>query len=120
MAMKNGDQGFFYHSNEGKAVVGIVEVIREYYPDHTDETGKFGMVDVGRDGHRQAGGSMPSRPEPKLKRMVLVKISASRQAGDRRGMAHRGRMGFSGASPSLARARLAAWMRSTAERGAGS
>lgn len=46
MAMKKGEQGFFYHSNEGKAVVGIVEVIKEYYPDHTDETGKFGMVDV--------------------------------------------------------------------------
>jgi predicted RNA-binding protein with PUA-like domain len=46
MAMRRGDQGFFYHSNEGKAVVGIVEVIREYYPDHTDETGRFGMVDV--------------------------------------------------------------------------
>jgi predicted RNA-binding protein with PUA-like domain len=46
MAMKRGDQGFFYHSNEGKAVVGIVEVIKEYYPDPTDETGKFGMVDV--------------------------------------------------------------------------
>jgi predicted RNA-binding protein with PUA-like domain len=46
MAMKRGDQGFFYHSNEGKAVVGIVEVIKEYYPDPTDETGKFGMVDI--------------------------------------------------------------------------
>src|SRR4028119_2121275 len=46
MAMKRGDQGFFYHSNEGKAVVGIVEVIKEYYPDPTDETGKFGMVDL--------------------------------------------------------------------------
>ena len=46
MAMKKGEQGFFYHSNEGKAVVGIVEVIKEYYPDHTDETGKFGMVDI--------------------------------------------------------------------------
>jgi predicted RNA-binding protein with PUA-like domain len=46
MAMKKGERGFFYHSNEGKAVVGIVEVIREYYPDHTDETGKFGMVDI--------------------------------------------------------------------------
>ena len=46
MAMKKGEQGFFYHSNEGKAVVGIVEVIKEYYPDHTDESGKFGMVDV--------------------------------------------------------------------------
>src|SRR3954471_8882154 len=46
MAMKKGEQGFFYHSNEGKAVVGIVEVIKEYYPDHTDPTGKFGMVDI--------------------------------------------------------------------------
>ncbi len=46
MAMRVGDEGFFYHSNEGLAIVGIVSVIREYYPDHTDETGKFGMVDV--------------------------------------------------------------------------
>ena len=46
MKMALGDMGFFYHSNEGKEIVGIVEVIREFYPDHTDETGKFGMVDV--------------------------------------------------------------------------
>jgi predicted RNA-binding protein with PUA-like domain len=46
MAMKKGERGFFYHSNQDKAIVGIVEVIKTYYPDHTDETGKFGMVDV--------------------------------------------------------------------------
>lgn len=46
MAMKKGDRGFFYHSNEGKEIVGIVEVIKEYYPDPTDATGKFVMVDV--------------------------------------------------------------------------
>ncbi len=46
MAMKKGETGFFYHSNEGKAVVGIVEVIKEYYPDHTDASGRFGMVDI--------------------------------------------------------------------------
>ncbi len=46
MAMKIGDQGFFYHSNEGLEIVGIVEIIKEYYPDHTDEKGKFGMVDI--------------------------------------------------------------------------
>lgn len=46
MAMKRGDRGFFYHSNEGKEIVGIVEVIKEYYPDHTDPSGKFGMVDI--------------------------------------------------------------------------
>ena len=43
-AMKTGDQAFFYHSNEGKEIVGIVEVVKEYHPDPTDETGKFGMV----------------------------------------------------------------------------
>ena len=46
MAMRTGDRGFFYHSNEGKEIVGIVEVITEFYPDTTDATGKFGMVDV--------------------------------------------------------------------------
>jgi len=46
MAMKVGETGFFYHSNEGKAIVGIVEVAKEYRPDPSDETGKFGMVDL--------------------------------------------------------------------------
>ena len=45
-AMKKGDLAFFYHSNEGLAIVGIVRIAKEYYPDHTDESGKFGMVDV--------------------------------------------------------------------------
>jgi predicted RNA-binding protein with PUA-like domain len=45
-AMKVGEQGFFYHSNEGKAIVGIVEVSKGYRPDPTDASGKFGMVDV--------------------------------------------------------------------------
>jgi predicted RNA-binding protein with PUA-like domain len=47
MAMKKGEQGFFYHSNEGKEIVGIVEVIREAYPDHTAEPGSpWVMVDL--------------------------------------------------------------------------
>ena len=46
MAMRVGERGFFYHSNEGKAVIGVVEVIAPYYPDHTDASGRFGMVDV--------------------------------------------------------------------------
>jgi predicted RNA-binding protein with PUA-like domain len=45
MAMNLGDQAFFYHSNEGKEIVGIVEVIKLFYPDPSDESGKFGMVD---------------------------------------------------------------------------
>ena len=44
--MKKGDECFFYHSGEERAIKGIVTVIKEYYPDHTDETGRFGMVDV--------------------------------------------------------------------------
>ena len=46
MKMRVGDLGFFYHSNEGKEIVGTVEVIREAYPDDSDETGKFVMVDL--------------------------------------------------------------------------
>ncbi len=45
-AMKVGEQGFFYHSNEGKAIVGVVEVCKAYRPDPTDASGKFGMVDI--------------------------------------------------------------------------
>ena len=44
-AMKKGDRAFFYHSVNEKRVVGILEVAREYYPDPTDASGKFGMVD---------------------------------------------------------------------------
>ncbi len=46
MKMKRGDRAFFYHSNEGKEIVGIVEVIKEHYPDPTDEKGKFVAVDM--------------------------------------------------------------------------
>ena len=42
--MKLGDLGFFYHSVTEKQIVGIVEVIKEYYPDPTDDTKRFGMV----------------------------------------------------------------------------
>lgn len=45
-SMVIGDQAFFYHSNIGKEIVGIVKISKLYYPDPTDETGKFGMVDV--------------------------------------------------------------------------
>jgi predicted RNA-binding protein with PUA-like domain len=44
--MKLGDMGFFYHSVNEKRIMGIVEVIKEHYPDHTDESGRFGMVDI--------------------------------------------------------------------------
>lgn len=45
-AMRVGDLALFYHSVTDKAVVGVVEIVREAYPDPTDETGKFVCVDV--------------------------------------------------------------------------
>jgi predicted RNA-binding protein with PUA-like domain len=45
-AMKIGDKGFFYHSVNEKQVVGIVEIIKEWYLDPSDEKGRFGMVDL--------------------------------------------------------------------------
>ncbi|HYF88418.1 EVE domain-containing protein [Azospirillum sp.] len=45
-AMEVGDRAFFYHSNEGLEIVGIVEIVRTCYPDPSDESGRFGMVDV--------------------------------------------------------------------------
>ena len=49
MKMKKGDRAFFYHSNEGKEIVGIVEIVREHYPDPTDKTEKFVCVDIAAD-----------------------------------------------------------------------
>ena len=45
-SMKKGDLCFFYHSNIGKEIVGIVEVIKEYYFDKTDTSGRFVAVTV--------------------------------------------------------------------------
>ena len=45
-AMRNGDRCFFYHSNIGKEIVGIVEVVKEHYLDKTDPSGRFVAVTV--------------------------------------------------------------------------
>jgi predicted RNA-binding protein with PUA-like domain len=45
-AMKVGDTAFFYHSNEGKEIVGIVKIVKTAYPDPGDDAGRFVMVDV--------------------------------------------------------------------------
>jgi predicted RNA-binding protein with PUA-like domain len=44
--MKPGDRAFFYHSNQGKDIVGVAEIVRGFYPDPNDKSGKLGMVDV--------------------------------------------------------------------------
>ena len=46
MKMKKGDRAFFYHSGEGKEIVGIAEVVKAAYPDPTDKEGKAVAVDV--------------------------------------------------------------------------
>lgn len=45
-AMKGGDVAFFYHSGKERQIMGIVEVVKPYYPDPSDPSGRFGMVDV--------------------------------------------------------------------------
>lgn len=45
-SMQKGDLAFFYHSNIGKEIVGVVEVVREAYPDPSDETGRWVCVDM--------------------------------------------------------------------------
>ena len=74
MKMKKGDRAFFYHSGEGKDIVGIAEVVREHYPDPTDKSGTFVVVDL------KAVAPVPKpvtladiKAEPKLKDMALVK-----------------------------------------------
>ena len=44
-AMKKGDKAFFYHSVNEKRIVGVLQVVKEYYPDPSDASGRFGMVD---------------------------------------------------------------------------
>src|SRR5258708_8783776 len=77
MKMKKGDRAFFYHSNVGKEAVGILEVIREAYPDPSAKPGDpWVVVDV------KAVEPLPKpvsldavKAEPKLKAMVLINNS---------------------------------------------
>jgi predicted RNA-binding protein with PUA-like domain len=74
MKMKKGDRAFFYHSNIGKAAVGIVEVIREHYPDPTAEPGApWVVVDVKAVEPLAKPVTLEAiKAEPKLKAMMLV------------------------------------------------
>lgn len=75
-AMKKGDKGFFYHSVNEKQIVGIVEVVKEHYPDHTDTSGRFGMVDVKALEPVETPVTLADiKAEPKLADLALVKQS---------------------------------------------
>jgi predicted RNA-binding protein with PUA-like domain len=73
-AMKRGDLGFFYHSGDEKAVVGVVEIIAEAHPDSTADDPRWECVDI------RAVAPFPTpvtlkaiKADPRLKEMVLVK-----------------------------------------------
>lgn len=75
-AMRKGDLAFFYHSNEGKEIVGVVRVVREAYPDPTADKGDWVAVDV------KAVAPMPVpvtlvaiKAEPALADLALVRQS---------------------------------------------
>ena len=74
--MQKGDRVFFYHSNEGLEIVGIMEIAKEYHPDPTDKTEKFGMVEVKPVAPVPTPVTMKEiKATPALKDMVLVKNS---------------------------------------------
>ena len=76
MAMKRGERGFFYHSVNEKRIMGVVEVIREYYPDHTDAKGMFGMVDIKAVSAFANPVTLAQvKADPRLRDMVLVNNS---------------------------------------------
>lgn len=75
-AMRRGDRAFFYHSNVGREIVGVVEVVREAYPDPTADSGDWSCVDV------RALGPMPHpvslaemKADPALTGLALVRLS---------------------------------------------
>ena len=75
-AMKKGDRAFFYHSGDEKRIVGVVEVTKEYYPDHTDASGRFGMVDFKAVKAVKTPVTLKQiKADPRLGDMVLVKNS---------------------------------------------
>jgi predicted RNA-binding protein with PUA-like domain len=76
MAMKRGDRGFFYHSGAERRIVGIVEVAREHYPDPSDETGTFVMVDIKAVKPVKTPVTLAAiKADPRLKDMKLVRQS---------------------------------------------
>jgi predicted RNA-binding protein with PUA-like domain len=75
-AMRVGDTAFFYHSVNEKRIVGIVRVVREYHPDPSDPSGRFGMVEV------EAVRPLPSpvtlaaiKADPRLADLPLIRQS---------------------------------------------
>ena len=76
MQMKKGDLCFFYHSVNEKQIMGIVEVVKEHYPDPTDKTGRFVVIDVKAKKKIKRPISLEEiKSIPKLSKIALIKQS---------------------------------------------
>ena len=76
ISMKKKDLCFFYHSVSEKSIIGIVEVVKEHYPDPTDKTGKFVVTDVKTKKRLKKAVSLEEiKSNPKLSNMALIKQS---------------------------------------------
>ena len=76
MKMKKGDLCFFYHSVKEKKIIGIVEVVKEYYTDPTDKTKNFVAVDVKTNKQLKIPVSLEQiKSEKKLSHLALIKQS---------------------------------------------
>ena len=76
MSMKKKDLCFFYHSVSEKIIIGIVEVVKEHYPDPTDETGRFVVTDVKAKKKLKRAVSLEEiKTTPKLSSIALIKQS---------------------------------------------
>lgn len=75
-AMKVGDLAFFYHSGDERQIVGIVEIVKPYYPDPSDPSGRFGMVDVKTVKPLPHPVSLAAiKADPRLQHLALVRQS---------------------------------------------
>ena len=76
MKMKKGDLCFFYHSVNEKKIVGIVEVVKEHYPDPTDITNNFVVVDIKTKKKLKNSVSLKQiKSQKKLSHLALIKQS---------------------------------------------
>ncbi len=74
-AMKKGDLAFFYHSNEGVEIVGIVKIIKESYPDPTSDDPNWVVVEVKPHQKLKKSVTLASiKAEKKLANMALVRL----------------------------------------------
>jgi predicted RNA-binding protein with PUA-like domain len=75
-AMRVGDRAFFYHSTVGKEIVGVMEIAREAYPDKTDESGRWVMVDVKPVAPAKTPVTLAAiKADPRFKDLALVRFS---------------------------------------------